>query len=473
MRNLDDLVDCGVVDDLLPSYLEGICTASSRRLVEAHLEDCAACAEKARRLRETVLSGQGLEGRALDAARKIRRRILLQGTAGFFLVGFQCLLGLQLLLAEPWGLDPAHFLWFAAVLAACALLSAGQKNPMEKADRRLLLPVGLLAVLSAGLPAVNGALPLSGTPLMETVLVLSAGLYLVQLALFAAGLYRTFRRSVRNAPLLAAGQTGMFLCLHWGPLLRYMPQLRGSWGLSDAMVLLWMGAAALWFARPLPRLFQGRRDRLSRLAGVLVLAQAMGGVYILTRGSSRGWTTYRLWPAAALLCLILLARRRPPAGGPDRTEGRALIRSLLLALLGAGLMVWAYTALLLRTAETEAGLVYRSFLFGDIPWGDFPAGLVLEGLYTLLFLMQLTLLAGGLLRLLEKRADALPGMASALAGMFSLLAYSEVMHSLNLDAPVDMIPGLLLRETAVLFVLALAALVLAELAARRRRTRES
>lgn len=467
MRNLDDLVDCGVVDDLLPSYLEGICTASSRRLVEAHLEDCAACAEKARRLRETVLSGQGLEGRALDAARKIRRRILLQGAAGFFLVGLQCLLGFRFFLMEPWGLEPAHFFWFAAVLAACALLSAGQKNPMEQADRRLLLPVGLLAVLSAALPAVNGALPLSGTPRMETVLYFSAGLYLAQLALFAAGLYRTFRRSVRNGPLLSIGQTGMFLCLHWGPLLRYMPQLRGSWGLSDGMVLLWMGLAALWFARPLPRFFQRRRDRL---AGALVLAQAMGGLYILNRGSSRGWTTYRLWPAAALLLLVLLAWRRPPEGKPDRTEGRALLCSLLLALLSAALMGWAYTALLLRTVETEAGLVYQSVLFGDIPWGDFPAGLVLEGLYTLLFLAQLVLLAGGLLRLLEKRADGLPSMASALAAMFSLLAYGEVMHSLNLDAPVDMIPGLLFRETAVLFALALLALVLAELAARRRRT---
>lgn len=465
MRNLDDLVDCGVVDDLLPSYLEGICTASSRRLVEAHLEDCAACAEKARRLRETVLSGQGLESRALDAARKIRRRILFQGAAGLFLVGFQCLVGLQLLLMGPWGLEPAHFFWFAAVLAACALLSAGQENPMEKPDRRLLLAAGVLAALSAGLPAVSEALPLSGTPLGKTMLVLSAGLYLGQLALFAAGLYRTFRRSVRDAPLLAVGQTGMFLCLHWGPLLRYMPQLRGSWGLSDAMVLLWMGVAALWFARLLPRFFQGRRDRL---AGDLVLAQAMGGVYILARGSSRGWIVYRLWPAAALLCLILLAWKRPPAGGSDQTEGRALLRSLLLALLGAGLMVWAYTALLLRTVMTEAGLVYQSFLFGDIPLGNFPVWLVPEGLYTLLFLAQLTLLAGGLHRLLEKRADALPGMASALAAMFSLLAYSEVMHSLNLDAPVDMIPGLLLRATAVLFALALLALVLAELTARRR-----
>ena len=52
--------------------------------------------------------------------------------------------------------------------------------------------------------------------------------------------------------------------------------------------------------------------------------------------------------------------------------------------------------------------------------------------------------------------------------MFSLIAYSEMMHSLNLDAPVETIPGMLLRETAVFFAAALLALALAELAARRR-----
>lgn len=468
MRNLDDFVDCGVVDDLLPSYLEGLCTDSSRRLVEAHLEDCPACTEKARRLRESILSGAGLERQALDTARKIRRRLLFQGTAGCFLVGIQCLAGLQRLLAGPWGLDPAHFFWLAAVLTACALLSAAQKHPMEKADRRLLLAAGLLAALSAGLPLVSGALPLSGTPLGKAMLHLATVLFLAQLALFALGLYRTFRRSVRNLPLLAVGQTGMFLCLHWGPLLRRVPQLQDSWGLSDLMVLLWMGLGALWTARPLPRLTQGGQDRLGSLAGTLVSAHVLGGVYILTRGSYRGWTVHRLWPAAALLCLILLAWKRPPAGKPDRAEGRTLLCSLLLALSGAGLMVWSYTALLIRTVMTEAGPVYRSFLFGDIPWGNFPAGLVLEGLFTLLFLMQLPVLTGGLLRLLEQRANTLPSMASALAAMFSLIAYSEMMHSLNLDAPVETIPGMLLRETAVFFAAALLALALAELAARRR-----
>lgn len=473
MRNLDDFMDCGVVDDLLPSYLEGICTASSRRLVEAHLEDCPACAEKARRLRESILSGAGLERRALDTARKIRQRLLLQGTAGCFLVSLQCLAGLQMLLAGPWGLESAHFFWFAAVLTACALLSAAQKYPMEKADRRLLLAAGLLAALSVGLPVINEVLPLSGAPLGKTVLHLSTVLFLAQLALFALGLYRTFHRSVRNLPMLAAGQTGMFLCLHWGPLLYYVPHLRYSWGLSDSAVLLWMGLGALWSARPLPRLSQGRRHRLGTLAGALLTAHALGGVYILTRGSSRGWTVHRFWPAAALLCLILLAWKRPPAGRPDRTEGRTLFCSLLLALCGAGLMVWSYTALLIRSVETETGLVYRSFLFGDIPWGNFPVGLVLEGLFTLLFLMQLPVFTRGLLRLLEQRANTLPSMASALAAMFSLIAYSEMMHSLNLDRPVDMIPGMLLRETAVFFAAALLALALAELAAGFRIRRQS
>ena len=34
---------CDIVQDLLPLYVDGCCTQSSRELVEEHLQECAAC----------------------------------------------------------------------------------------------------------------------------------------------------------------------------------------------------------------------------------------------------------------------------------------------------------------------------------------------------------------------------------------------------------------------------------------------
>ena len=39
----DNIRQCDVVQDLLPLYYDDACSASSRELVEAHLEDCEKC----------------------------------------------------------------------------------------------------------------------------------------------------------------------------------------------------------------------------------------------------------------------------------------------------------------------------------------------------------------------------------------------------------------------------------------------
>lgn len=39
----DKKLSCDVVQDLLPLYVDGVCSADSRQLVEAHLNDCADC----------------------------------------------------------------------------------------------------------------------------------------------------------------------------------------------------------------------------------------------------------------------------------------------------------------------------------------------------------------------------------------------------------------------------------------------
>ena len=46
---------CGVVRDLLPSYVEGLTSEETNRAVEAHLAACPACA----RLREAMAAPEG------------------------------------------------------------------------------------------------------------------------------------------------------------------------------------------------------------------------------------------------------------------------------------------------------------------------------------------------------------------------------------------------------------------------------
>ncbi len=44
-------VNCDIVRDLLPSYLDGICSESSRKAVEQHTSECRECQASLERLK--------------------------------------------------------------------------------------------------------------------------------------------------------------------------------------------------------------------------------------------------------------------------------------------------------------------------------------------------------------------------------------------------------------------------------------
>lgn len=71
--------ECEVVRDLLPLYIDGVCSAESRTLVEEHLSGCDTCREVCERMR----SGDGVGSENLDAQAVLERtsRTMVEKTA--------------------------------------------------------------------------------------------------------------------------------------------------------------------------------------------------------------------------------------------------------------------------------------------------------------------------------------------------------------------------------------------------------
>ena len=92
-------VTCKVIQDLLPLYVDGVCSPDTAALVEEHLKDCAACQEAYHALKEAPAPTPG-DGADKDAAvakglKKVksglrRKRILIGvfATLGGLLVSF-------------------------------------------------------------------------------------------------------------------------------------------------------------------------------------------------------------------------------------------------------------------------------------------------------------------------------------------------------------------------------------------------
>ncbi|MEA4966336.1 MAG: DUF4825 domain-containing protein [Oscillospiraceae bacterium] len=93
---MEHKLDCEIVRDLLPSYVDGLTSAATNRAVEDHLTDCADCSEVLRRMRDPEPSGSPPTAE-VDYLKKVRRRTNYRG----LMIGIGItLIGLLLLFAR-------------------------------------------------------------------------------------------------------------------------------------------------------------------------------------------------------------------------------------------------------------------------------------------------------------------------------------------------------------------------------------
>ena len=68
--------ECDIIKDLLPSYVDNICSDASTEWIEAHLAECEECREVAEVMKHTEISAMMLEQEQLEAGRKVVRKNL-------------------------------------------------------------------------------------------------------------------------------------------------------------------------------------------------------------------------------------------------------------------------------------------------------------------------------------------------------------------------------------------------------------
>jgi hypothetical protein len=86
---MDQKIDCEIVRDLLPSYVDGLTSGTTNKVIEEHMEECASCAEALRRMRAPEPVGSRLAAE-VDYLKKVRRRTRRVGLVcgiGMTLVG--------------------------------------------------------------------------------------------------------------------------------------------------------------------------------------------------------------------------------------------------------------------------------------------------------------------------------------------------------------------------------------------------
>ena len=79
-------IDCGIVQDLIPSYVDELCSEASKQCVEEHTKECEACRAFLEECRTVELSGKVLEEQQLDGLRKVKKKLKLQNMFSYGLL---------------------------------------------------------------------------------------------------------------------------------------------------------------------------------------------------------------------------------------------------------------------------------------------------------------------------------------------------------------------------------------------------
>lgn len=317
--------NCEIIRDLLPLYLDGVCSTQSQNIIAAHLAQCPACTAELAALRsrtDTQLLAEERDHVLAKHRHRERRRTLLCIILG------TCLL-VPLLVCFICNLAITHTLdWFFIVLASLGVFAALTLVPLLTPSRKFLWTfcagmvtlVALLAIVCgyvggdwfwiASISAVAGLL-LCGMPFAVWQIPLPATLrhhralltmlvdtLAVCAIIFTAGCYT----GAPNYWRIALPITGSCLAAAWLIFLivRYLPLPT----LLRTGLVFCISGLLCGFANDLVALTLGELDGLQ-------LAQADFTRWnATTLNGNIGWICILIGLTHALICLMLHGKRR-------------------------------------------------------------------------------------------------------------------------------------------------------------------
>lgn len=92
-------LNCEIIKDLLPSYVDGLCSKESKEIIEEHLSECSACSKVTYRMKETQIVSHKAEEKELDYMKKVKKHIAkknlisLELLIGFIVIGMAVIIG--------------------------------------------------------------------------------------------------------------------------------------------------------------------------------------------------------------------------------------------------------------------------------------------------------------------------------------------------------------------------------------------
>ncbi len=268
MKELNKL-NCNIIKDLLPSYLEGMCSQDTKNIVDEHLSECIECRRLKKLLHETELITDQTERTEINYIKKLKRHFIKQGffstliLAAFILIGFTASIKNSSFTAKTYyAFLPVLLLITRAVIPVPLLHKKIEKKQKITAVISALLTgyvFLLIAVLLYHLPLLSEQsskasfsfgpfylMPEQIGPFFDNQLKVIAFL---QAVIYVTGLFRTLYKTPPSFFCMGIYLTGAFIALMPDRILKSMTDVSAIYQtmLIPVIFLLLEGACIIFF----------------------------------------------------------------------------------------------------------------------------------------------------------------------------------------------------------------------------------
>lgn len=259
-------INCEIIRDLIPSYVDGVCSEPTKTLVESHIGGCGECRKMVELCRDRELSGAKLEQRELDGLKKVKNVMKFKSAVSYLLLAFMIYTGIQIFLANK--VNYTIFSQPVVLLVICIfanLLSGTGRRWESGPGKREYLLGGISFLLSLyfallffyfvqllqpDTEKIFGMELYQTGPFLERQLI---GGFIAQIAFFAYYLWCILRQGKNCHWLLCLDLTGMFLIVDYDIWMKCMDSydtLKAALArstLETALIGLLGTAAVYWF----------------------------------------------------------------------------------------------------------------------------------------------------------------------------------------------------------------------------------
>ncbi len=227
-------INCEIIKDLIPSYMDGICSDTTKQCVEKHIADCSNCRRITEFYKNNMLSGDKLEQKEWNGLKRINDIMKLQSLICSGILMLLIFLGVWVFFINR---DislfiPQTFLFIAFILVTLLSgLGCREKKSPEKREYLLgVLSFGfslyfpivyfhLIREMRQGAELIFGMELHKTGPFLERQLIVA---FIVQAALFLYNLLCIIRQKKTCHWLLCLNMTGIFLLLRYDLWMKYM-----------------------------------------------------------------------------------------------------------------------------------------------------------------------------------------------------------------------------------------------------------